>query len=185
MPTTFTRHPVLRLTALALLSLLAATPALAQWKWRDASGHVQYSDLPPPHGVPEADILQRPASAAKARIVIVPYGAASAASAAASAAQRAGAKTEQDIQARQKAEKEAEKAAKAEQEALTRKKEEDRRLAEQRQQNCVQAKDQLRVLEQGVRVTRINEQGEKVALDDGQRNEQAQRVRTIIASECR
>ena len=48
----------------ALLALLAASlialPATAQWKWRDKGGHVQYSDLPPPPGTADADILARP-----------------------------------------------------------------------------------------------------------------------------
>src|SRR5882757_8523412 len=44
----------------ALLGSLLALPAAAQWKWRDPSGHIQYSDTPPPPGVAEKDILQRP-----------------------------------------------------------------------------------------------------------------------------
>jgi len=174
------RHFMLRLAALTLLALLAAGPAQAQWKWRDASGNVQYSDLPPPHGVPESDILQRPPSARKERIVIVPYGAASSAAAAAaasaaSAPARAGTKAESDLQARQK----------AEQEALSKQKEEERRQAEQRQQNCRSAKDRLSLLEQGVRIKRTNERGEAIVLDDAQRSDELQRTRAIIASECR
>ena len=46
----------------ALVGGLAALPAQAQWKWRDKSGQTQYSDLAPPAGTPEADILQRPNS---------------------------------------------------------------------------------------------------------------------------
>ena len=37
-----------------------ALPAEAQWKWRDKSGHVQYSDLPPPAGTADQDILAAP-----------------------------------------------------------------------------------------------------------------------------
>src|SRR5215203_3641015 len=48
----------------ALLAVLAASlialPAAAQWKWRDKGGHVQYSDLPPPPGTADTDILARP-----------------------------------------------------------------------------------------------------------------------------
>ena len=43
-------------------------PAEAQWKWNDKGGHIQYSDLPPPAGTPDQDILSRPtARAAPAR----------------------------------------------------------------------------------------------------------------------
>lgn len=167
------------LAALSLALLCMALPAQAQWKWRDASGRVQYSDLPPPQGVPEKDILQRPASARKAPVLVVPYGsAASAAAAAASAASgpvRASLKMEPDVQARQKAEAEAQ----------ARQKEEERRIAEQRQQNCKQAQDQLRLLETGVRLRRTNERGESVVLDDAQRAEEAKRSRAVIASDCR
>ena len=52
-----------RWTALVMTALVGATlalPAAAQWKWRDKNGQVQYSDLAPPNGVAERDILQRP-----------------------------------------------------------------------------------------------------------------------------
>ena len=43
-----------------LLGLTFAMPASAQWKWRDKNGQTQYSDLAPPAGTPDHDILQRP-----------------------------------------------------------------------------------------------------------------------------
>ena len=58
---------------LSALLLLMAGPALAQWKWRDAAGKVQYSDLPPPAGVAEKDILQRPPGQ-RQPVVIRPIG---------------------------------------------------------------------------------------------------------------
>src|SRR5450755_1193541 len=54
----------------ALLAVLAAgllaLPAEAQWKWKDKGGHVQYSDLPPPPGTPDQDILTRPSGPRRA-----------------------------------------------------------------------------------------------------------------------
>ena len=44
-----------------------ALPAEAQWKWRDKGGHVQYSDLPPPAGTPDQDILAAAERAPRAR----------------------------------------------------------------------------------------------------------------------
>src|ERR1019366_8620904 len=67
--------------AMATLALLAL-PAEAQWKWRDVAGHVQYSDLPPPSGTPDKDILSRPAVQRRATAATLPASAASAAAAA-------------------------------------------------------------------------------------------------------
>jgi hypothetical protein len=55
----------------ALIGLAVTLPAAAQWKWRDQRGQTQYSDLPPPPGVPESDILQRPAATGARRALIV------------------------------------------------------------------------------------------------------------------
>ena len=46
----------------ALLGMTLALPAAAQWKWRDQRGQTQYSDTPPPPGIAEKDILQRPSA---------------------------------------------------------------------------------------------------------------------------
>src|SRR5512143_604391 len=55
---------------LAMLGVALASPAQAQWKWRDQRGQVQYSDLPPPPGVPEQNILSRP-SASRSRVAVM------------------------------------------------------------------------------------------------------------------
>jgi hypothetical protein len=47
-------------TAIGLIFIaltVGCRPALAQWKWRDSSGIVHYSDLPPPAGTPAQAIL--------------------------------------------------------------------------------------------------------------------------------
>ena len=44
----------------AVLGVCLALPAAAQWKWRGKDGRIQYSDLPPPAGTADQDILQRP-----------------------------------------------------------------------------------------------------------------------------
>lgn len=161
---------------LALICLLAAGAAQAQWKWRDARGNVQYSDLPPPAGTPDKDILQRPAAAAR-NIVIVPAGAApaSAASAAGPAAS-APSKAELDAAARQKQEQ-ASQAAKQ--------KEEERRAAELKRDNCARAQASLRNLQSGQRLTRTNENGERVFMDQAQIAAEVARARDLITSECR
>jgi hypothetical protein len=161
----------------ALIGLALAASAHAQWKWRDARGKVQYSDMPPPAGIPEKDILQRPA-AANRPVIIVPAGQpASAASAAAPrAAASAPTKAELEAAARQKQEQDRDAA---------KQKEEERRVAEQRRENCARAQASLRDLQSGIRITRTNEQGERVFMDEAQRQAEVERARQLITSECR
>ncbi len=48
--------------AVAVVASLAIAPrcAEAQWAWRDASGHVTFSDSPPPADVPQSRIFKQP-----------------------------------------------------------------------------------------------------------------------------
>lgn len=161
----------------ALTGLVLAASAHAQWKWRDAKGNLQYSDRPPPSGTPDKDILQRPAGAARA-VVVVPVGqpASAAASAVPKAAASAPTKAEQEAAARKKQEQEREQ---------SKQKDEERVAAEQRRENCSRAQGYLRDLQNGGRITRTNEQGERVFMDDAQRRAEIERARTVITSECR
>ena len=170
--------PVLRRAgALAVLMLCCiALPAHAQWKWKDAAGKTQYSDLPPPNGTPEKDILQRPAGM-KQPLQIVPFGASAPVAASAPARAASGpSKAELDSQAKQKQQ---------EQEQLAKQKEDERRVAQQRRENCSRAQDNMKMLDSGIRITRPNERGEAVILDERQRAEEVQRTRNLIGSECR
>lgn len=163
---------------LLLLALLAALPAQAQWKWRDANGVTQYSDLPPPQGTPEKDILQRPANAQRKAVIIQPVGAAaSAAAAAASAAAPKPAASRPDAAEQKRQEEERQARQKDEQEK--------QRMAEQRRENCSRAQENLRSLQSGNRITKVNEQGQRVFLDEAQLASETARVRQLIASECR
>ncbi|MFN5047273.1 DUF4124 domain-containing protein [Roseateles sp.] len=170
------------LCALMLLLTMHSLPANAQtqWKWRDASGKVLYSDLPPPAGIPDKDILQRPPGQ-RVPVVVRPItpAAATPAAAPASVAPKASA-------APSRAEQERQNRARQEQEQQARKqKEEERRLAEQRAENCKRATSHLRMIEDGMRISRRNEAGETEFLDERQRAEEAQRTRAIISSDCR
>lgn len=168
----------LGLSVLLLLSCIAL-PAQAQWKWRDAGGKLQFSDLPPPQGTPEKDILQRPKNQQQERIQIVPYGSGSASASAASAAAPVSSgpsKAELDKQTREKQQ---------EKDALVRQKQDEAKQAEQRRDNCVRAKENMKLLQDGVRLTRQNDKGEPVVIDDRQRAEEVARTRNVIESECR
>jgi hypothetical protein len=170
------RSPALRLVtagAVACLALLAL-PAEAQWKWRDPSGHVQYSDLPPPLGTPDKEILARPAAQQRAAAAALPASAASAPSAAASAA-LAPRMEDPGLEAARK-QVEADKAAKAKADA-------DKNAAI-KADNCTRAKSQAASLDSGVRLVRTNKDGEREYLDDDQRAAESKRVQGIISANC-
>ena len=172
-------RPVIALACCAAL-LLASAAVQAQWKWRDASGSIQFSDRPPPANVPDRDILQRPA-APPPRSSATPASAAAAKTApgpgpAAAAARPASSPLDRQVEARRKAE-EQERAAKA--------KAEEERQAALRADNCSRARSTLAMLDSGQRVTRMNDKGEREFLDDRQRAEEVRRAREAIAAQCR
>jgi len=166
------------LTCAAALGALLALPAAAQWKWRDKTGHTQYSDLPPPAGTPESDILQRPNAAQPQRRapVVVDTQAASGAAAGASAPGLTPKNTDSELEAKKK---------KADQEEADKRKAEEARAAAARADNCKRAKEQLRTLDSGVRIARTNDKGEREILDDKARADEAKRARDITASDCK
>ncbi len=174
-----------RLSALALCAavlMVTLSPAHAQWKWRDASGRVQLSDLPPPASVPDKDIMQRPSAPRRVEVVPLPGTAASAPTAAApasgagTAAARPKSALDLEVERKRKAE-EQEKAAKA-------KADEERRAA-RRADNCQRARSMAATLETGQRIARINDKGEREFLDDAQRAAEVQRAKSIMSSDCR
>jgi hypothetical protein len=168
------------LAAFATVLVLASSPAEAQWKWKDKGGRVQYSDLPPPAGTPDQDILSRPTTSRRpANVGAAP--AASAAASAASAPSLASArppaqKVDPDFEARLK---------KGEAEAATRKKADEERVAAAKTENCNRAREQLRTFDSGVRVFRVNEKGEREYMDDKQRADQTKHARDVVASDCK
>ncbi len=159
----------------AVLIASLSTPALAQWKWRDKNNQVQYSDLPPPQGVPEASILQRPAAASRRALPAVAASSAQAAASAASGLAPSKA-VEPELEAKLRKD-EQDKAAKAKAEA--------EKLAAQKADNCNRARLQLRGLEDGLRVARVNQKGERELLDDKGRAEEVARTRETISADCK
>jgi hypothetical protein len=161
------------------LCLLATEPAFAQWKWKDGNGRVQYSDLPPPQGVPDKDILQRPASSTARRQG--PAGAPAAADGAASAASApvpvlAPKGQDPELEARRR---------KTEQEDAARKKAEADKMAVARAENCKRARAYAQQLDEGLRISRTNDKGEREFIDDRTRAEESRRAREVIANDCR
>jgi len=159
--------------AWALVAALAvATPAHAQWKWRDANGRITASDLPPPREVPEKDILQRPTAAVRPPLPAAP---ASAAASAAPPVAKAPA-GEKELEARKKA---------AEQQAQAKAKADEEKNAAIRAENCRRARSHLATLDSGQRMFRVNDKGEREIIDDRTRAQESQRAREVIASDCK
>ena len=170
MPTSNVRWSAAALAVLLIGGL--APPAAAQWKWRDRSGQMQYSDRPPPAGTPDAAVLQRPGAMARTQQPLVP-AAASAPGLAAPPSPRA---SEPELEARRR---------KAEQDEAARKKLDDERQVVLRAEHCSRVRGQLRALDDGMRIARVNENGERVVLDDDARAAETQRVRAILDADCR
>jgi type IV secretory pathway VirB10-like protein len=163
-----------RALSVAVLALCVAGSAFAQWKWRDASGRIQYSDLPPPPGVADKDILQRPAAPAR---VVAP---APAAASAPPLTPATGKPVETELDAKRKKAEQEEAAKNA-----AKKKADDEKIAAAKADNCNRARSQLRALDDGIRMARVNAQGEREVLDDAQRAAETKRTRDIIASDCK
>jgi hypothetical protein len=177
MKTTPSRMPR-RVGALLLAAglALAGAATAGQWKWRDKAGQMHVSDLPPPHEVPEKDILQRPSTP---RLTTQAAEAASAAAAAASAAPAASTPGDNKLAAEVEARK-----AKAQQEEKAKRQAAEASAAATRVDNCQRAKQQLALLDSGQRMARMNAKGEREVLDDKARAEESQRARGIVASDC-
>jgi len=155
----------------ALACLLIASPAEAQWKWRDSRGQVHISDIPPPRDVPDKDVLQRPEVSVRK-----PPPAAPATAAAAAASAPVKAAVDPELEERRK---------RAEQEQAARAEADKQKAAAVRKDNCQRARDQLATLDSGQRIARIKADGEREILDDDMRAKETKRTRDIIASECR
>jgi len=164
-------HRWTALTCAAVLGALLAVPAQAQWKWRDRNGQTQYSDLPPPAGIAESDILQRPTAAQRTA-----PAAATAASGAASGPSLAPKGSDPELEAKRR---------KSEQDVAAKKKAEDEKVAIAKADNCLRAKAQVRTLDRGVRIARTNDKGEREFMDDAARAAETKRAQDIVASDCK
>lgn len=161
----------LRWFLVAALIALGVSAQAQQWKWRDASGKITVSDLPPPREVAEKDILQRPTASPR---YTLPAAAASAASAAGSAP-AAAPRMDPELEARHK---------RAEQEQDAKKKEAEAAQASAKAANCDAARAQLRNLDSGMRIARVNDKGEREILSDKDRAAETQRARQVIQADC-
>jgi hypothetical protein len=164
----------LLMALVAALGVALAIPAEAQWKWRDKSGRVQYSDLPPPASVGEQEILQRPTGAQRQAAPVA--RAADTPASAASGAALTPKTVEPELEAKRR---------KVEEEKAAKDKAEEQRVAAARADNCQRARAQLRTLDDGIRIARTNASGEREILDDKGRADERKRTVDIMASDCK
>ena len=168
------RRLATRVALLSACALLAAPPALAQWKWISSAGVVQYSDQPPPPNIPAKNILAKPLAATTA-----PHGpsaSAAASSAAPPAMEQAQTQAARDLQQKLEQDKRAKEAAQNLQKQIE---------AQARQANCLQAQRQLQTLDSGVRLAEVDPQGNRAYITDAQRAAQRQQAAAAIAANCR
>jgi hypothetical protein len=160
--------------ASALLFVGAATAQSVPWKYRDAQGRIVVSDRPPPAGVLDKDIIERPTTVFRRTAAQAQAAAASAPANAASAALAQG--SDPELEARRK---------KAATEEELKQKVQQEKDSAQRAENCSRAKSHLAALGDGLRIARTNEKGEREILDDKGRAEEMQRARQVMASDCK
>jgi hypothetical protein len=172
--------------ALLALTVLAMSPAHAQWAWRDANGRITASDRPPPNTVADKDIVSRPKTEKRrtdtaaapvgsaAPTAVVPVAAPAAAPAPAAEAPKTA--LDKEVEARK---------LKAEQEQAAKKKAEEAKQASARAENCQRARQQMASLDSGIRIARVNANGEREILDDAGRAAEARKARDVIGSDCR
>jgi len=170
----------------AVVLVLGATSAAAQWAWRDDSGRLVFSDRPPPTTVKPGQIVRQPTA-----LPVEPS-----APIYTTDEKPAPAKAERKADSR-KAEPAAASAPKtlAERELDARKRDQERAAAEKKAseeqtrkqqiaQDCERSRGYLRALEDGRRVARTDAQGNQIVLDDAGRADELARVRARISSDC-
>ena len=167
----------------ALLAVLAASlvalPAEAQWKWRDKGGHVQYSDLPPPPGTPEGDILARPSASTRRSTPtsVAPAPTFPRPRRRRPRRPRPRAAADPELEAKRK---------KAEADVAAKNKAEQERYAAAKADNCSRARAQMTTLKSGIRLAQTNAKtGEREFLDDKQRADEVRRTEEVIATDCK
>lgn len=142
------------------------------WKWRDASGQINVSDLPPPTTVPAKDILERP----PVRKMVTAVAPAVTVPAAPTLHALSTPRTDPELEMRRKRIQEEQAAQQRQQLA---------QLESARAEHCSRARGAIALLSDGLRVTRANAQGEREVLDDKMRDAELQRIRSIVAADCR
>ncbi len=166
--------PSFALAAVVVATSLAASPAYAQWMWKDEAGRVVVSDQPPPVNVPLSRIMKSPKPRAADFTPTPPAKEGEAKGAAKSDAPKSLA--DRDLEYKQRQKDEAETAKKADAEATK---------VKSMQENCTAVRGNVVALQSGGRAARVNEKGEKYYIDDAQRQSEIAKSQSQIAQYCK
>ena len=149
---------------LVVLLVCAGQTAFAQgiYSWKDASGRVHYSDLPPPEAtvrtVRQAPLApSRPAAADSTRAVPQSYA-------------------EKELAFRKR------RAEAAESEEKSRK---NKATEDARERDCTEMRHQLAALESGQSFSRFDDNGERALLDENERSAEIERTRKAVERTCK
>ena len=162
------------------MGLIATSPTLAQFKWRDTEGRITYSDQPPPPSVPDAAILKAPHSALQrpGPVAPTPSGGDSAAGPVGTSPERAAplkaADREFEFRKRRIERAEAEKKA-AEAQAR----------AQRASTACEESRVEVRTLESGMRMASVDARGERVVADDADVARRLESARRAVQDFCK
>ncbi len=170
--------PRLVLGSSIVAAALVASPAYAQWMWKDDAGHVVASDQPPPTNVPLSRILKSPKQRAADVMPAPPAKEAETKDTAKADAKADAPKTvaDRDLEFKQRQKESAEAAKKADEETTK---------ARAMKENCNSVRGNLAGLQGGGRAARINEKGEKTYIDDAQRQSEIAKTQGQIAQYCK
>lgn len=157
------------MSILGVLALSASLSAFAQWKWIDAKGVVQYSDLPPPASVSQDKILKRPAGAPAA----VPTS---------TILSDQNVQKKEELKEQEELDKRVKEQEAAEKEEADRKKKEEEK---QKKEACKNAKKALDTFETGQRIRQKNKNGEYEYLDDKGIQQKRKQTKDFIKENCR
>ncbi|MCC6531386.1 MAG: DUF4124 domain-containing protein [Burkholderiales bacterium] len=150
---------MLRSTALVILVAASTLAAGQAYKWRDASGRIQYSDTPPPPGSKEVQQLRTPSTVQSATP-----------GKAATPATDPDADFRKRLVDRQAAEAKQARAAEEEQARI---------------RNCELARTQLATLESGATLVQFNEKGERIVLSDAEIDRRLTEARKNVETWCK
>ena len=175
------KHALL-LCALTMVASSICLPASAQYKWRNPAGVIQFSDMPPPLGTPEKDVLQRPATASRPTSTAAVNSSSTPSATAAVAASGVMVNSaplkngEPELEAKRR---------KVEQEQAAKAKADAEKTAAARAENCSRAQTNLRTLEAGTRITQTNAKGEREVMDDKARADSIRLNKDSMATDCK
>lgn len=153
--------------------------AQAQWQWVDKDNKKVFSDQAPPPDIPEKNILRKPGGPSKRLAFSTPPAPTETVAVAVPAPAAAPGKpagVDKDLVEKAKKAEDAEKAKQAA---------EAQKVAQGKAENCSRAREGKATMDSGIRIARVNAQGEREILDDGARAREAQRLQSVIASDCR